>query len=147
MTAEKITRQRQATFLGRYSTLAAGRLETITNYSTLELLVTGYEIHQGRTYLLAPEEIQPLFDDPDLGMVNQDQSIWGTYLHGLFDNGPWRRTWLNHLRQRRGLQPLPIKVADYHEQREVFLDSVTDAVAAHLDLTAILQAAGSNSMA
>lgn len=139
ITGEKVTRQRQAMLLWRHSAIAYD--------SPLSLPVAGYEIHQGRTCLLEPETIQPLFDDPDLGMVNHDQSIWGTYLHGLFDNSPWRRTWLNHLRQRRGLQPLPTKVADYHEQREKFLDSVTDAVAAHLDLKPILQAAESNSVA
>jgi len=122
ITAEKVTRQRQA----------------IALYPQ-EIPIFGYEIHQGRTTFL--EALQPLFDDPSLGIANPKQLIWGTYLHGLFDNGSWRRAWLNQLRQQRGLKPLVTEVANYSEQREVFLDAVTDAVAAHLDLSPLMQAA------
>ncbi len=127
ITAEKVTRQRQAIALYPQA-----------------VPVAGYEIHQGQTTVL--ENLQPLFDDPSLGIVSHNQSIWGTYLHGLFDNGPWRRAWLNHLRQRRGLKPLPTDVANYPEQRAVFLDAVTDAVADHLDLTPLLQDAENRSV-
>jgi len=121
ITNEKVTRQRQAIALYPQA-----------------LPVTGYEIHQGRTTVLKD---LALFDDPSLGVISADQSIWGTYLHGLFDNGAWRRAWLNQLRQQRGLKPLPTDVANYPEQRALLLDSVTDAVAAHLDLSSLLKAA------
>jgi len=122
ITPEKVTRQRQAIAL-----------------HPEKLPVSGYEIHQGQTTVLA--NLLPLFEDPSLGIVNRNQSVWGTYLHGLLDNGAWRRTWLNQLRQRRGLKPLPTEVANYPEQRAVILDAVTDAVAAHLDLAPIFQTA------
>lgn len=66
------------------------------------------------------------------------QSIWGTYLHGIFDNGPWRRAWLNRLRQQRGLKSLPTGISNYREQRETMLDSIAEAIGKHLDLTPIL---------
>ena len=66
------------------------------------------------------------------------QSVWGTYLHGIFDNGPWRRAWLNHLRQQRGLKAIPTGVSNYREQREFLLDSLADSVEAHLNLDPIL---------
>jgi adenosylcobyric acid synthase len=47
-------------------------------------------------------EFEFLFEDRSLGVVDSSQSLWGTYLHGIFDNGPWRRAWLNRLRQQRG---------------------------------------------
>lgn len=119
ITTEKVTRQRQAIALYPQA-----------------IPISGYEIHQGRTKVL--ENLQPLFDDFSLGIINSSHSIWGTYLHGLFDNGSWRRAWLNQLRQRRGLKPLPTQVVNYSEQREVFLDAVTDAVTAHLDLNPLL---------
>jgi adenosylcobyric acid synthase len=75
-----------------------------------------------------------------LGLVDTSQSVVGIYLHGIFDNGPWRRAWLNHLRQQRGLSALPTGVANYREHREAILDSLADAVEAHLDLTPILAA-------
>ncbi len=77
---------------------------------------------------------QPLFDDPNLGLVDDTLSVWGTYLHGIFDNGPWRRAWLNRLRQQRGLKALPTGVANYREQRELLLNSLADEIEPHLDL-------------
>ena len=129
MTADKITRQRLVS----------------SNYPQAGLPVAGYEIHQGRTQMLESEErvldfssYKPLFDDPSLGMVDANQSVWGSYLHGIFDNGSWRRAWLNHLRQQRGLLSLPTGVANYQEQREEVLNSLADTVEAYLDLTPVL---------
>jgi len=142
---------------GRYSGLDLLPLKTVitgnkiarqrlvsSNYPQVGLPVTGYEIHQGRSRLLDSEEgvkqssYKPLFDDPGLGIVDVSQSIWGSYLHGLFDNGPWRRAWLNHLRQQRGLSSLPTGVANYREQREAVLNTLADTVEAHLDLSPVL---------
>ncbi|MDB9313922.1 cobyric acid synthase CobQ [Spirulina sp. CS-785/01] len=111
-----------------------------SNYPQTGLPIDGYEIHQGRTRVIKQEEPQyyPLFDDSDLGLVDTTQSIWGCYLHGLFDNGPWRRSWLNHLRQRRGLISLPTGVPNYREQREAMLDNVAELVGRHINLKPIL---------
>lgn len=137
---------------GRYKGLGLLPLKTViagqkiarqrgvtSNFPQEGLPVTGYEIHQGRSRLM--EEAQgthPLFDDPNLGIVDDTQSVWGTYLHGLFDNGPWRRAWLNRLRQQRGLKSLPTGVANYREQREFILDMLADVIEPHLDLTPFL---------
>jgi len=123
ITTQKVVRQRQVT----------------SNYPQVGLPITGYEIHQGRSRQLdTKEEIQPLFDDPYLGMVDATESVWGTYLHGLFDNGPWRRAWLNLLRQQRGLHTLPNGIPNYREQRESLLDSIAEIVEYNINLKPIL---------
>jgi adenosylcobyric acid synthase len=122
ITSQKIARQRQVS----------------SAQPQAGLPVLGYEIHQGRTQVLDEKKIQLLFDDAYLGVVNTDQSVWGTYLHGIFDNGPWRRAWLNHMRQQRGLISLPTGIPNYREQRETLLDYLADIVAENLDLTPIL---------
>ncbi|MDF0556330.1 cobyric acid synthase CobQ [Kamptonema sp. UHCC 0994] len=109
-----------------------------SNYPQPGLPVAGYEIHQGRTQLLQSDMTKPLFDDSGLGVINNSQSVWGTYLHGIFDNGAWRRSWLNHLRQQRGLQALPTGIPNYREQREALLDSLADTIESHLDLRQVL---------
>lgn len=101
-------------------------------------LVTGYEIHQGQTEILATETTKALFTDSNLGLVNESQSVWGSYLHGIFDNGEWRRKWLNQLRQKKGLAPLPTNISDYSEQRDHAFDTLADFVEKYLDLTPIL---------
>lgn len=119
ITPQKITRQRLVT----------------AQYPQAGLPVAGYEIHQGHTQITKLEEIMSLFDDSSLGVVNLSQSVWGTYLHGIFDNGAWRRSWLNHVRQQRGLRTLPTGIPNYREHREMLLNSLADIVEKHLDLT------------
>jgi adenosylcobyric acid synthase len=124
-TGQKVTRQRQV----------------YAQYPQAGLAIAGYEIHQGRTQLALTANrgtILALFDDPDLGYVNAEQLVWGSYLHGLFENGPWRRAWLNQLRHKRGLPLLSIEVGDYSVQRERLLDEATDAIAPYLDLEQFL---------
>jgi adenosylcobyric acid synthase len=122
----------------------ARQRQVVSNYPQPGLPITGYEIHQGTTRFVEQtiKSARPihhsLFNDSTLGMVNDSQSIWGCYLHGLFDNGPWRRAWLNHLRQRRGLFSLPTGIANYREQREATLDAIAALVDEHLDLSPVL---------
>jgi adenosylcobyric acid synthase len=108
-----------------------------SNYFSTNSLVCGYEIHQGTTTWMGSSAPR-IFEDADLGWVVNNQ-IWGTYLHGIFDHGEWRRSWLNQIRQRQGLTPLPTKVADYALQRDVALDAVADLVGKHLDLTSLMK--------
>jgi adenosylcobyric acid synthase len=127
ITDYKVTKQRQVT----------------SNFPQSGLPVAGYEIHQGRSRLIEPDTItsdyNPLFDDPSLGLVDKDQLVWGSYLHGLFDNGAWRRAWLNRLRQQRGLKSLPTGIPNYREQRESMLDTLATSIEAHLNLNDILK--------
>ena len=127
ITDYKVTKQRQVT----------------SNFPQSGLPVAGYEIHQGRSRLIEPDAVtsdySPLFDDPSLGLVDKDQLIWGSYLHGLFDNGAWRRAWLNRLRQQRGLKSLPTGIPNYREQRESMLDTLATSIEAHLNLNDILK--------
>jgi adenosylcobyric acid synthase len=128
ITSNKIARQRQV----------------VSKFPQAGLPVDGYEIHQGRSRLIHLKgkdmsvEYLPIFDDPGLGLVDSSKAIWGCYLHGLFDNGPWRRTWLNYLRKQRGLSSLPTGIANYREQREAALTSLADLVEANINLSSIL---------
>lgn len=121
------------------------RQRTVSSrYPQEGLPVVGYEIHQGRTQLVLPNEgeaeipFMPIFDDRSLGIVDQTQSVWGTYLHGIFDNGPWRRAWLNRLRQQRGLKSMPTGIANYREQRDSMLNSLATTIEEYIDLDPIL---------
>ncbi|GAB4526047.1 MAG: cobyric acid synthase [Pleurocapsa sp.] len=127
LSSNKIARQRQV----------------ISNFPQAGLPVDGYEIHQGRSrinrkYRESEENYRPIFDDPGLGIVDQSQSIWGCYVHGLFDNGAWRRSWLNQLRKQRGMASLATGISNYREQREMMLNSVAEVVEKHIDLSCIL---------
>lgn len=123
LSANKVARQRQVT----------------SQFPQAGLPVDGYEIHQGRSRLIRRprednDEFQPIFNDAGLGLVDRSQSIWGCYIHGLFDNGAWRRSWINQLRKQRGMSSLPTGISNYREQRESTLNTLADIVEKHLDL-------------
>jgi adenosylcobyric acid synthase len=71
--------------------------------------VTGYEIHMGQSKneeetgaLNILETPQGKVDYAD-GMLNDDGTVMGTYMHGLFYNDDFRHAFLNSLRQYWGL--------------------------------------------
>jgi adenosylcobyric acid synthase len=109
-----------------------------SEYFLIDVSVTGYEIHQGQSNWVSDDSArQPLFGDIQLGWVWQEQ-IWATYLHGLFDSGAWRRSWLNRLRSAKDLPLLPIEIPNYDSQRNDALDVVADLVGEHLNLRPLL---------
>jgi len=72
--------------------------------------LSGYEIHTGETVLSGDEK--PLFKitkrgftqtDINDGVVSKEGMVWGTYIHGIFDNNSFRRAFVNFLRNKKGL--------------------------------------------
>jgi adenosylcobyric acid synthase len=111
------------------------------------LPIQGFELHHGHSTLLTTSQssawkVGALTEEPGLGWWSQDSQrgseVAGTYLHGIFDNGPWRRRWLNQLRRRRGLPNLPEQQPHHSSHREVLLERLADAFEAHVDLTPLL---------
>jgi adenosylcobyric acid synthase len=71
------------------------------------------------------------------GAVDQTGRVWGTYLHGIFDNTGFRRAWLQSL----GWTP-PAQEVDLKAVRQTAYDRLAAAVRASLDmdeLTTILE--------
>jgi adenosylcobyric acid synthase len=119
----------------------ASQRQVISVYPEKDLPIDGYEIHQGRTKIInIPSAIKyyAIFDDESLGLVDENKSIWGCYLHGVFDNSAWRRSWLNQLRKKRGMSSLPTGIPNYKIQREEMFDHLAQIVKKYLDLSPIL---------
>ena len=76
-------------------------------------VLSGYEIHMGHTEFLESLE-QPLVIRERAGqetampegLVSRDGKVFGTYIHGIFDNDAFRRGILNAVRERKGLPSL-----------------------------------------
>jgi adenosylcobyric acid synthase len=104
--------------------------------------VGGYEIHHGHTERLS--DSKPVFlinrrggRDVSLedGAQNRDGRIWGTYLHGIFDDPGFRRWFLNRLRARKGLTLTEnVTGTDFFDTR---YDQLADVLRKHLDIAAL----------
>jgi len=112
------------------------RVENVRAISPiLSVELSGYEIHLGKT--AGPDCVRPalvIAGRPD-GAVSKDGRVLGTYLHGLFDNGAFRAAWLASL----GVSSAG---GDHRATVEAALDAIATEMERHLDVDALLEAAG-----
>ncbi len=109
------------------------------------LTLAGYEIHMGETTAgpaaipLAGGEAGPA------GAVNREGNVFGSYLHGFFDNLDFTRRLLDNLRRRKGLEGVSEAgdpAAYYQDLKEREYDRLADLVEAHLPFERLLEIAG-----
>jgi adenosylcobyric acid synthase len=107
-------------------------------------LLAAYEIHMGVTEPRG--EGHPAFEIVSRnrtplkvadGWVRPDGCVWGTYLHGLFDNDAFRRVFLKELRVNRPASPAESPERSFHSFQEAQLDRLADLLRRHLDLAQI----------
>jgi len=108
-------------------------------------ILRGYEIHMGRTTgevgLFSIKRMSSRPVPPDtIAEPIQDGSakgnVWGTYIHGIFDNDLFRRGLINSLRTRRGVAPSH-KVVDFEKVRDHALDQWADLLRTSTDMRSI----------
>jgi adenosylcobyric acid synthase len=97
--------------------------------------VDGYEIHMGVS-VATDDSVKPLADleirnqhpinEPE-GAISPDGRVWGTYLHGLFDEGPFRRQFLRDLAREETLESF----GESSETIEEFRDRQYNLLAEH----------------
>ncbi len=128
MEKEKFTRQVEAAW--RYSD--QGFFAGMGSEQPLK----GYEIHMGQTsYRSINHPVYVKTAGRWEGAVNEKGNVFGTYLHGIFDNLAWTRQLLNVLRRRRGLpEKKGPQYANYRDFKEKEYDFLADTVRRNLDL-------------
>jgi adenosylcobyric acid synthase len=122
---DKHTKQAQATLharLGPFASMAGTQ-------------VVGYEIHMGRTSLSGSStsslcRIDSAPHGHNDGAISADGRIWGTYLHGLFDNDSLRHAWL---------QSLGWRDTGRRFDRQDAYNHVAEHVRTHLDMDSLRQ--------
>ena len=101
--------------------------------------LTGYEIHTGRTTVEGAPFCTLEDGTPD-GCVQG--SVFGTYLHGLFDSGELTEKLAALLCRRKGLAPETVAPLTMQAYREQQFDLLADGVRRALDMPAIYAAMG-----
>ena len=101
--------------------------------------ITGYEIHIGETrYLNSAQPFAKLFDERGEaaildGCVAPGGQIFGTYLHGLFDDDGFRHVFIAAGRCFYKLAPAD-RFENWKQKREASLNRLSDMVRASLDM-------------
>ncbi len=119
----------------KFTTLAKGK------DSVFGTEVRGYEIHMGETrmegeglpFIAVSERGDTVVSAQD-GLVSEDRSVFGTYMHGIFDSSEFARSFLNMVRERKGLAPLANTALNYWEYKESQYDKLADIVRDNLDM-------------
>ncbi|MGD0124046.1 MAG: cobyric acid synthase [Terriglobia bacterium] len=124
--------------------LATGRLlrADILGQHTRECTFRGYEIHVGET--VYADETKPFAEITRAGSsaviadgaVSADRRVFGTYIHGIFDDDNFRHAFLDAARAACGLAPHAAK-AFFAAERQSRLDRLAAHVRQALDLEMI----------
>jgi cobyric acid synthase CobQ len=96
------------------------------------LKLTGYEIHHGKTTFNNATPVVRRDDGEVIGAQSSNGSIWGTYLHGLFDKDEFRRWFIDRLRVQKGFAPKGGVIARY--DIETAIDRLADLFRSNVDL-------------
>ena len=104
------------------------------------LTTKGYEIHHGQTELGNSEVLIKRDDGQAVGAKSIAGRIWGTYLHGIFDDDKFRRWFIDQLRLSKGLEPLGRVCAVY--DLEIAFDHLADVFRNTIDMKRIYELLG-----
>ena len=131
------------------------RATTIRGSWDQENLIEGYEIHMGVTtrtetvapcFQIFPNNVQVSLDlgeKRDDGARSANGLVWGTYIHGVFDQPGFRREWLNRARERKNLPPLDVEISHAVSKRLAqALDRWADHLEKHMNIKSTFSAFG-----
>ena len=107
--------------------------------------VTGYELHMGTTEVAE----KPLFEIKNLftkdrqleGSVREDEMLFGTYFHGVFDRMPFRKYFLSFV-THDGERVDTSDTRDYEDIVEDNIERLADVFEENLDMDAVLRILG-----
>ncbi len=111
--------------------------------------VKGYEIHMGVTKTL--KKVQPLMTFTKRlgetvseveGACNAEGNVFGTYLHGIFDEAGFTRELLNAIRAKKGLGPLESSITSFETFKQGEYDKLAQVIREHVDMSAIYDILG-----
>ena len=107
--------------------------------------ITGYELHMGMTDVRE----EPLFEIENLqdngpqkeGSVRENEMLFGTYLHGIFDRPAFRKYFLSFVKH----EGEPVDTHDSRDYDEIIEDNIAklaDVFREHLDMPRLMEILG-----
>ncbi|AGK52172.1 cobyric acid synthase [Bacillus sp. 1NLA3E] len=100
--------------------------------------IKGYEIHMGVSQVEEENSQLITTEAGKDGCKNSDETVVGTYFHGIFHNDDFREVLLNEIRHRKGLTPIYDRIS-FNQLREEAFDKLADHVRNHVKMDLIEQ--------
>lgn len=112
--------------------------------------IEGYEIHMGTTdygkgcfpYITINKVLEQ--EETSVGGIrNEEGNVFGTYIHGIFDNMQFTAGFINNLRKKKGLEELTQdNSVDFKEFKDNQYNKLADMLRANLDMDMIYKIIG-----
>ena len=99
-------------------------------------IIDGYEIHMGETSKKSDGENFLDVSDRVISLVKNN--VFGTYIHGFFDNTEFTKKILNNIQKQKGSSIIG-EVLDYKEFKDKEYDKLADIVRKSVDMEKIYQ--------
>ncbi|WP_350342822.1 cobyric acid synthase [Proteinivorax tanatarense] len=104
--------------------------------------IRGYQIHMGKSKLSEGSYLTTVNSGNGKlkyreGAVNEEKDVFGTYLHGIFDNGEFTKRLLNKVRSSRGKELSHQFIEDFWVFRERELNKLEKIVRENIDVSAV----------
>ena len=109
-----------------------------------ETIINGFEIHNGKSDLISQTKgsrIKPLFKDDNLGWYLKNDnggSTLGTYIHGIFENDLWRESYINFIRNKKGLPIIDKRIKNYKINRDSIIENLANEFNKYINLSKFL---------
>lgn len=108
--------------------------------------ISGYEIHMGistrldgcKPFLQIDSRLGERMEVLD-GAVNEKGNVFGTYVHGIFDDIDFTRSLLNTIREEKGLNKLESQVKTFGEFKENEYNRLADLIREHIDMKKVYE--------
>lgn len=113
--------------------------------------LTGYEIHMGKTELRSKQYMFEIIQRGEKqtsapeGFISEDGRVWGTYIHGIFDNDGFRQDFIKRVRPTNGIISVPLEKHDsfsFQEFKETQYDRLAVLVGRSINMEAFYRIAG-----
>jgi adenosylcobyric acid synthase len=100
--------------------------------------IKGYEIHEGTTKLIGSKPLLKVEKGVGNNFVDEydgaiEGNVFGTYFHGIFHNYNIRKSFLNYLRENKGLKQI-YGSDPYQSKKNYSIDKLAEIVEENLDM-------------
>lgn len=136
----------------KIATQVKGRV--MVNYGILKncqnMQLEGFEIYTGKTTLIGGGDNYPFLltessgQETNLpeGAINQSGQVFGTHMHGIFDNDAFRRQVLNNLREAKGWAPIEMPTVETTLLKEEAYNKLAQVVRKNINLPLLYKVMG-----